>query len=193
MSTVSTICFSTGYCTCDTDLNNLGNWCQSELHMETDQNGNAEAAGVVALVRVDCNTQIPLDPSYQNPAFNNPGVPLDRGALALALDANRSYNCSMAAATNSDAYAFAITGYGFEQQNLKSDGSGLRNMMGFCSDVTVWVFSWRQDDDGDLGFNWIASGAASPMSGGIQIISVRDCLQSAVEAMGNSTGSCVVN
>ncbi|KAH7084167.1 hypothetical protein FB567DRAFT_580786 [Paraphoma chrysanthemicola] len=35
--------------------------------------------GITTLVRVDCRTHEPLPAEFQDPAYNNPGVPLDRG------------------------------------------------------------------------------------------------------------------
>jgi hypothetical protein len=38
-----------------------------------------DPAGVTVLVRVDCKTHAPLPKEFQDAAYNQPGVPLDRG------------------------------------------------------------------------------------------------------------------
>jgi len=63
---------------CGGDIQNQGNFCGSQPW----RNPDGSADGDTIFVRTDCVTRAPLDLDKQDPAYRNPGVPLDRGTLA---------------------------------------------------------------------------------------------------------------
>ena len=63
---------------CEGDTNLIGNFCADQLR----RNDDKTVDGDTVFVKTDCGTRMPLDPSEQDPAYQKPGVPLDRGTAA---------------------------------------------------------------------------------------------------------------
>lgn len=75
MSTQNVVTVPGGALDCDGDAQLTGNFCADQLKL----NGDGKSDGDTIFVKTDCGTRMPLDPSQQDPAYQKPGVPLDRG------------------------------------------------------------------------------------------------------------------
>lgn len=75
MSTQNVVTVPGGALDCDGDAQLTGNFCADQLKL----NGDGKSDGDTIFVKTDCGTRMPLDPSKQDPAYQKPGVPLDRG------------------------------------------------------------------------------------------------------------------
>ena len=75
MSTQDVVTVPGGALDCDGDPQLTGNFCADQLKL----NGDKTVDGDTVFVKTDCETRLPLDPSQQDPAYQKPGVPLDRG------------------------------------------------------------------------------------------------------------------
>ena len=59
----------------------IGNYCASEAR----KNSDGSVDGETIFVKTDCNTREPLPLDEQDPVYQNPGVPMDRGLLSTIL------------------------------------------------------------------------------------------------------------
>ena len=75
MSTQNVVTVPGGALDCDGDAQLTGNFCADQLK----RNSDGKSDGDTIFVKTDCGTRMPLDPSKQDPAYQKPGVPLDRG------------------------------------------------------------------------------------------------------------------
>ncbi|KUJ17615.1 uncharacterized protein LY89DRAFT_733454 [Mollisia scopiformis] len=66
------------YCGVSTDI---GNYCASEAR----KNSDGTVDGETIFVKTDCNTREPLPADEQDPVYQNPGVPMDRGVLTTMI------------------------------------------------------------------------------------------------------------
>jgi hypothetical protein len=60
---------------------NIGNFCASEARKNDDGSVDSETI----FVKTDCSTREPLPLDQQDPVYQKPGVPMDRGLLATLL------------------------------------------------------------------------------------------------------------
>ncbi|CAJ2512214.1 Uu.00g052290.m01.CDS01 [Anthostomella pinea] len=123
--------------------------------------------GVVLFVFTDCITRAPLDPEYQDPVYNSPGVALPRQA---SIDAQQTWVINTCNATpqgdllglGPTGYSFIIQGRGFSDDQIGPNGELLHWQLNGCNgvqgEVDNSVFNWTPDDPT---YGWSASGSLS--------------------------------
>jgi hypothetical protein len=65
------------YFYCGNPEEHIQNYCAQEAR----RNPDGSVDGEVIFVRSDCETRLPLDMEHQDPIYQKPGVPMDRGQL----------------------------------------------------------------------------------------------------------------
>ena len=63
---------------CDGETQTTGNVCADDIRLNPDGTADTETI----FVKTNCNDRTPLPPNEQDPIYQNPGVPLDRGLYA---------------------------------------------------------------------------------------------------------------
>jgi hypothetical protein len=134
---------------CSGGFENIGNFCGSQAR----KNSDGSADGDTIFVRTDCQTREALPADRQDPIYRNPGVPLDRGALANILQSWQIDSCDVSYEVLFDK--FEIRGKAWDDNELGRNGEGLLKQVGGCGAVTDWSFEWTPND---VKYEWYASG-----------------------------------
>ncbi|KAI1176529.1 hypothetical protein F4777DRAFT_262066 [Nemania sp. FL0916] len=134
-----------------------------------------QADGETIFVRTDCGTRQPLPADQQDPVYQKPGVPLDRGVVAQMLNTWVQDTCKVDYQFIDDY--FEVTGINWSSDTLGNNGDNLKNAIKHCGALTSWKFEMRS------GNTWFASGKLP--------IGVKSCVGTQVQnAGGSSAGGC---
>lgn len=115
---------------CGGDVQSQENFCSSQPQ----KNPDGTADGDTIFVRTDCATRVPLDPSQQDPIYQNPSVPLDRGQLADILASWQGDSCDV---TYKFLFnKFEVRGKAWADNQLGSNGDGLKKQIEGCGALT---------------------------------------------------------
>lgn len=165
-STFSIIWFTDIYY-CGDPEDHIGNFCSDEPWL----NADGTADGEVIFVRTNCADRTPLGMGQQDPVYQQPGVPLDRGTLANILASWETDSCDVSYKFLFDE--FEVRGKDWDDNQLGANGEGLMDAIQNCGAITNWNFQWTPDDPN---YDWYASGNLP--------IGVKSCVGSAVVRAG---------
>ncbi|KAI0517622.1 hypothetical protein F5B22DRAFT_603557 [Xylaria bambusicola] len=136
---------------------------------------NGQADGETIFVKTDCTTREPLPLDQQDPIYQQPGVPLDRGLVASILNTWVQDTCKVDYQFFDDY--FEVTGTNWSADLLGPNGENIKNAIRHCGALTSWKFEVTSDT------MWFASGKLP--------IGVKSCVGTQIQnAGGSSAGSC---
>jgi hypothetical protein len=161
---------------CDGGFENIANFCGNQVR----RNPDGSSDGDTIFVRTDCATREPLPNDRQDPIYQKPGVPLDRGTLKSILESWQDNSCDVSYKFLFDQ--FEIRGKVWEGNELGANGEGLLKQLRGCGDLTEWHFEWTPND---VTYEWYASGHLP--------IGTKNCVGNAVHTAGGpgaDTGNC---
>lgn len=117
---------------CAPTVNTTRNFCVPEPWRV-----NNQPDGAVIFVYTDCLTRQPLGPEHQDPVYNMPGVPLDRGTLSVLQQGWVENTCEVEQlkVDGGHSHGFLIKGRGFADQLLGEEGEKLRQKLESCGDL----------------------------------------------------------
>ncbi|KAK6845326.1 hypothetical protein PG995_015436 [Apiospora arundinis] len=165
-----------GIWTCAPQVVNTDNYCAPGIWYDS----NGDPDGVIIFVRTDCLTRQPLGPEVQDPVYNMPGVPMDRGTLAAMMQSWVDDSCSADVVNNADGTetaSFEINGRGFTDGQLGGNGEKLQGGLQGCGTLSSWVFTWTVTNGT---YDWNATGDVTGSS-------AKTCIGNALVAVGGST------
>lgn len=154
----------------------IPNFCGNEPK----RNADGTADGDTIFVRTDCATRAPLPNDQQDPVYQNPGVPLDRGVLAAIIGGWQNDTCDASYKFLFDS--FEVKEIKWPSNELGTNGEGLEQQIKGCGDLTGWKFQWTPND---AEWEWSASGNLP--------IGTKACVGRAVKTAGGpnaSVGGC---
>jgi hypothetical protein len=162
------------------------------------KNPDGSPDGVTLFVKIDCVTLQPTNMTDQDPVYQKPGVPLDRGVVVNMI---QSWNPKPTTTTTAPSpsptppegdtcdvsYKFLfdtveVRGKSWTTAQLGNNGDNLKSKLSGCGDLTDWNFEMTPND---CCYQWYAS-ARLP-------IGVKNCVGKAVVAAGGpgaNVGNC---
>lgn len=155
----------------------ISNMCGSQPKLNKD--GTVD--GDTIFVRTNCATREPLPLDKQDPVYQKPGVPLDRGQVASILSKGSQKN------TCDYSYKFffgefELRGKAWTDNQLGNNGENLLNKLRECGVVSEWKFEWTPNDPN---FEWYSYGRLP--------IGNKNCVGDKVTAVGgpdSTRGNC---
>jgi hypothetical protein len=156
------------------------NYCAEEVWMR-----DGQPDGVVIFVKIDCVNRQPLPLDQQDPVYQQPGVPLDRGSYQALMDSWPDNSCMHWEVTTSlgEATAFEIHGKNFDADLLGANGELLIAKLQACGpESCTLAFNPTPEDEN---WDWKATGC-------IPLTASAGCIGDAVLAVGGRTSDgCV--
>lgn len=120
-----------------------------------------------------------MPPDQQDPVYQNPGVPLDRGSIISMITSWEADSCDVSYQFFDDF--FEIRGKDTGDDQLGDNGVNLENAIRGCGALTSWNFVYTPND---VTYQWYASGKLP--------IGVRSCVGTHLTDFGlPSAGDCV--
>ncbi|KAK8077648.1 hypothetical protein PG996_003818 [Apiospora saccharicola] len=173
----STPMWQDGMWTCAPNVVNTNDFCAPQVWYDA----TGQPDGVVLFVRINCLTREPLGPEFQDPIYNMPGVPMDRGMLATIMQSWVVDTCSASLVSNNadgtQTASFEIHGKGFSDTQLGDNGANLNAGITSCGTLASWAFNWTPDNGT---YDWSATATVTGKS-------FKGCVGDAVVAAGGST------